>query len=95
MVGFSSCRLKGQSLNKGTAGSSYLPGLVMIISVPISWKDFQRSESSRVILTLLWRNESEPEAAVEGGGMPKFVFISGVAGRGEEKGDNLFYLKLK
>lgn len=47
----------------------YLPGLVMIISVPISWKVFQSSRSSRVILMLPCRYASGP-AAMEAGGAP-------------------------
>lgn len=57
---------------------SHLPGLVMIISVPMPWKDFQRSESSRVILMLLpwWKCSGPP--AMEDGGMLKLGFISRV-----------------
>lgn len=46
---------------------SYLPGLVMIISVPMSWKVFQSSGSSRVSLMLPCRYAS---GAIEGGAAP-------------------------
>lgn len=45
----------------------YLPGLVMIISVPMSWKVFQSSGSSRVSLMLPCRYAS---GAMEGGAAP-------------------------
>lgn len=58
--------------------SSHLPGLVMIISVPIPWKVFHRSGSSRVILMLPWRYAGSGPAAMEDGGGPlKFGFKSG------------------
>lgn len=54
----------------------YLPGLVMIISVPISWKDFQSSGSSRVILMFPWWKESVAPAIADGGGILKLCLRS-------------------